>query len=367
MGPEANRISPRRLLNPSTNMGPWNSMQDSSMTSRDMTKEELIRELKELRDKVAVLDSLDTPQRNWEPTTFREPQHEGSGAFYFDGPKFYHWTPSSQFSDVDRTLSEILKDLYYARESGPSTNFIHPDDLAVFARKFTMLRQGMTDIFYQNNRLSTNGHLISADLYSLALEKKEAERPAGIAVFYKYVSDEKLSGREIVSLEGGLRYLFDCIARESGSGINILTSCNNYVKSDEFTEQDVRWLYSSLLLGHARWSLPETMSYFVKNYSMQYVFISSAVPKLLKLTPSEILGRTDGELFGSWPVKSEEDDLAELLSGTHVHIYGLKTPQDSSDLIMESLRCVPQIVYGNRRLIFGTFSLYSRAECRVSQ
>lgn len=195
--------------------------------------------------------------------------------------------------------SEWLKRLGYETESienmhGFPESLIHPDDLIALKKKLRLLPNGNTHTFGHELRLKSSDGDWHWVVMGGAETRRDSNTPTEVAGLIRNIDLEKGIHEWNDHLRSVLKYMIS-----TGTGLDGLNDPENPILDMVPAEnEDDFFLFLAIMLGRA-FGREQLRAFYVMDASLRYLFVSSEMAASLGIHVSEMINRSDSEIFGS--------------------------------------------------------------------
>ena len=335
------------------------------MTDQDKTKEDLIQELIELRQRLAKSENSASDRENPRGTLLGLPKGWGTGLIFIGGDCYRTWQPGTFAMDIDVESPQVptIVDGDWDPFLSWFKEIIHPDDMPQFLVGLDQLVNGTQDSFQTRVRVQTwLGLLGSADFYLLVGQRDEQGKAVGIAGCYRILDIQGLSEETWRKIEELVRNRFEWLLKEDQELSDALSLTDDQGRPVTNKEYEVAALCLCAALIEQLMRLGQAPPSFVKDRSMKYVWVSDSFAEGLGSSPHALYGKTDFEMFGS-PSQEEEDTAGEaLMSGAEYRPDVTRIVDGVRTLFRDSLQPIRDPLIGQPQWIIGITKLVHKAQ-----
>lgn len=243
---------------------------------------------------------------------------DGPLGFLFLGKsRKFVWPPEIGEFEVGHDSFAVPEDLTELNEELRETvkNSLHSEEMIRFKDELRKLVNGQQHAVSLELALRGPSNLpIHYDVHLFALEPGQEGKPATIAGWYQYINKGHRFEQELLDLTSCIYDFLHTVIRK-GIDLSGLLHPRNVFIPDSSVLDDARLCLCAFALAGEELAGPnQSTHFFVKDRSMRYAYVSPEVAALHGHAPSEMLGRTDCELFYA-PEEMEAKVWESLLKG----------------------------------------------------
>lgn len=272
-----------------------------------------------------------------------ETEHTGFGVIYFGGESSFAWAEG-----IDKVIPspELAKGVPLRPErpgkrNDSWKNLVEQTDLDRFEEDVRKLRSGEKDAIQIKLRTRMDEIPARVNFCFFVLGRNPDGAPKAAAGWYQHMSEEWWYEQELIEIASNIYAALECLVHEGVGLPSSIHPCADNLGDSSVREADALWLSSLVWAGQAVLENEQRLLHFVKDPSLRYVYVGSGLAALFGMTPSEMIGKTDSDLFGEPGTATEAEIRNTLLSGGRVRIRDHGSSGISPKFGALSMRAVP--------------------------
>jgi DNA-binding NtrC family response regulator len=321
------------------------------------TREELIQDLIQLRERVSRLEERAT-NRNEEKEKRPEVSDKNLDSLLFIGPSGTRaWVPGIGLHRLDEDSVEVPNPLDEDSDQLPSwfERTLHPDDLHKYRTAVTNLVVGSQETHEMRIRFRSElGFWFSANIFLLAGTRDGSGIATGIAGCMTGTHIAALAEDTLRKMKASVRENFEWLLSNDHDLARILASIGDHWEPRTDKEQEAFWLLTfSAMITDLQQIGGQGVS-FMKDPSMRYVWVSRNYAKALERSQSDFYGLTDYQIDGLLDEDKEAEIGKAVMEGAEVRVRVSRIVGKAKRHIEETLRPFPEISRDQPRWILGS-------------
>jgi DNA-binding NtrC family response regulator len=292
-----------------------------------------------------------------------ETEHVGFGVIYSGEESSFAWAegidkviPSPEFAK-----GAPLRPERPGERNDSWKNLVEQTDLDRFEEDVMRLRSGEKDAIQIKLRTRMDEIHARVNFCFFVLGRNPDGAPKAAAGWYQHMSEEWWFEQELIDIATNIYAASECLVHEGVGLPSSVHPCADYLGDSSVREADALWLSALVWAGQAVLENEQRLLHFVKDRSLRYVYVGSGLAALFGMKPSEMIGKTDSDLFGEPGTATEAEIRNTLLSGGRVRIHDHGSSGISPKFGALSMRAVALSDYTQAQWVLGVVTTADQA------